>query len=147
MSSIPDERRRHLKIIGMIWTDVAPRIYAAYKREGRGVFVLFRMADFPFLKDMVPLPHPPGLTEEQGILGAYVPRKALILLEPLVGEKALLDLDRMSGAYDPEEEIIFVFLFKKEKLGVTSAYRVGNLGGKTPANLEQESTPSVIHLN
>ena len=147
MSSIPDERRRHLKVIGTIWTDVAPRIYAAFKREGRGVFVLFRVADFPFLKDMVPPPHPPGLTEEKGILGAYVPRKALILLEPLVGEKALLDLDRMAGKYNPEEEIIFVFLFKKDRLGVTSAYRVGNLGGKTPAKLERESTPSVIHLN
>ncbi|MFO8037575.1 MAG: hypothetical protein R6U57_13210 [Anaerolineales bacterium] len=147
MSSIPDERRQHLKIIGTIWTDVAPRIYAAYKREGRGVFVLFRVADFPFLKDMVPLPQPPGLKEGEGILGAYVPRKALILLEPLVGEKALLDLHRMAGAYNPEEEIVFVFLFKKDHQGVTSAYRVGNLGGKTPANLEKETTPAVIHLN
>ena len=96
---------------------------------------------------MVPLPHPLGLKEGEGILGAYVPRKALILLEPLVGEKALLDLDRMAGACNPEEEIIFVFLFKKEQWGVTSAYRVGNLDGKTPANLEKETTPSVIHLN
>jgi len=92
---------------------------------GRGVFVLFRVADFPFLRDMVPLPHPPGLKKEEGILGTYVPRKALILLEPLVGEKALLDLDRMAGTYDPEEEIIFAFLFKKDQLGVTSAYRWG----------------------
>lgn len=147
MNNIPDERRQHLKIIGTIWTDVAPRIYAAYKREGRGILVLFRVDDFPFLKEMVPVPHPPGLKEGEGILGAYVPRKAMILLEALVGEKALLDLDRMAGTYDPEEEIIFVFLFKKGQLGVTSAYRVGNLGGKTPANLEKETIPSVIHLN
>jgi len=105
----------HMSIVVQIWEKIAGLVYSRYKKQGRGVVVIFMLDDVPDqLRKILP-PLPKGSSDRKGAVAtAYVPRDELLMLENMLGEQGLLKLDRELGKYDPDTTIVFAVIETKK---------------------------------
>lgn len=134
-----EENELHLEMIRQIWPKIAPDVYNNYKKQGRGIVVMFMLDSLP---DEIEAILPPGAEPTgKGAAGAYIPRDCLLPLENLVGEQGLLRIDHILGQYDPDKTIVFAFIEKTEneegKKGLKSAgYEITHRPGSELSPLE-----------
>ncbi len=137
----------HMSLVVQIWEKIAGLVYSRYKKEGRGVVVMFMMDDIPGpLKKILPqLPDLPKPSAKHGAVAtAYVPWDELLALENIIGEQGVLKLDLKLGSYDPETTIVFAVIEtgedKEGKKGVAvSGFEVTPPYGLRPAELYKKA--------
>ena len=112
----------HMSLVVNIWERIAGLVYSRYKKEGRGVVVMFMLDDIPGdIKEILP-PLPKTISVRKGAVAtAYVPRDELHMLEKLLGEQGLLKLDRELGQYNPDTTIVFAVIETKKDTEGTAA--------------------------
>ena len=140
----------HMYLVVQIWDKIAGLVYGRYKKEGRGVVVMFMVDDIPDpLKKILPLieglPVPIKNSKKHGAVAtAYVPWDELLALENIIGEQGVLKLDLKFGSYDPETTIVFAVIEtgedKEGKKGVAvSGFEVTPPYGLRPAELYKKA--------
>ena len=133
----------HMSLVIQIWEKIAGLVYGRYKKDGRGVVVMFMMDDIPGpLKKILPsLPELPKTSAKHGAVAtAYVPWDELLTLETIIGEQGVLKLDLKLGAYDPDTTIVFAVIETAEgkegkKAVAVSGFEVTPPHGLRPAEL------------
>jgi len=128
----------HMSLVVQLWEKIAGLVYGRYKKEGRGVVVMFMMDDIPGpLKNILPpLPELPKPSAKHGAVAtAYVPWDELLVLENIIGEQGVLRLDLKLGAYDPDTTIVFAMIDTEEDKEGTKAVAVSGFEVTPPRGL------------
>jgi len=146
MNSFEDMDKKdkfHMSLVVQIWEKIAGLVYGRYKKDGRGIVVMFMMDDISGLLKKI-LPPLPDLTKTSAKHGAvataYVPWGELLTLENIIGEQGVLKLDLKLGAYDPDTTIVFAVIENAEgkegkKAAAVSGFEVTPPHGLRPAEL------------
>ena len=116
MDELDGKDKLHMQIVVQIWDKIAGLVYDRFKKEGRGVVVMFMLNDIPEnLKDILPpIPVVSDPARYGTIATAYVPHSELLILEKIIGEQGVLKLDRQLLEYDPDTTIVFAFIETQE---------------------------------
>jgi len=150
MNNFDDMDKRdkfHMSIVVQIWKKIAGLVYGRYKKEGKGVVLMFMMDDIPaqLRKALPPLPDLPRTSAKHGAIAtAYVPWDELLSLENIIGEQGVLKLDLKLGAYDPDTTIVFSVIeavegkYGKKDVAV-SGFEVTPPYGLRPAELYKKA--------
>ena len=134
----------HMSLVVQIWDKIAGLVYGRYKKEGRGVVVMFMMDDIPapLKKILPPIPNLPKTSAKYGAIAtAYVPWDELLTLESIIGEQGVLKLDLKIGAYDPDTTIVFAMIETKEDENGTKAVAIAGFDVTPPYGLR----PAELH--